>query len=103
MVVARFRSRARANVDAKEYGRLGQRLRETASALPGFVSLDVFENADGETLIVAKFENAEAEARWRDHPDHVAARERRAEFYIDYDVQVCEVIRDYRWTRPIGN
>ena len=99
MIVVLFKSLASETVDAKEYGKLGQRLGEIAAALPGFVALDVFDNKRGETLIVAKFESEEAEAHWRDHADHLAAQARRAEFYTDYDVQVCSVIREYRWSR----
>lgn len=101
MIVVLFRSRPTATVDAKEYGKLGQRLSDVVAAMPGFVSLDVFDGARGATLIVARFDDSEAEAAWRDHPDHVAAQARRAEFYVEYDVQVCTVVREYAWKREV--
>jgi heme-degrading monooxygenase HmoA len=100
MITVLFKSRPSASVNAKEYGKLGKRLADTVAAMPGFVALDVFDNAAGETLIVAQFESEAAEALWRDHPDHAAARARRADFYSAYDVQVCQVIRRYDWKNP---
>lgn len=97
MIVVLFKSRPTATVDAKEYGKLGKRLSDVVAAMPGFVSLDVFDGAGGATLIVAKFESMDAEAAWRDHPDHAAARARRADFYVEYEVQVCTVVREYGW------
>jgi heme-degrading monooxygenase HmoA len=102
MIVVLFKSRPSETVDAREYGKLGQRLRDTVSAMPGFVDLDVFENAARETLIVGKFEDDQAEAAWRDHPDHLAAQARRGDFYTAYEVQVCRVMHAYEWRRDAG-
>ncbi len=42
----------------------------------------------------------EAQRAWSAQVDHVAAKKRgRAEFYSEYSIQVCDVVRESRFPR----
>jgi heme-degrading monooxygenase HmoA len=97
MVIVLFRNRPHPERSQEDYNATAGHMLTLVSKMPGFVSLDVFNNAAGETLIYGKFESDEALKQWRDHEGHRAARDRRAEFYDEYSVEVCEVIREYDW------
>lgn len=95
MVVVVFRSRIREGVEA-EMERVGQRMYELASAMPGFVSYKDYMAADGENVAVVEFESLETLAAWRDHPEHRQVQQRgRDEFFTEYHIQVCTTVRDY--------
>jgi heme-degrading monooxygenase HmoA len=94
-----FRNRPHPKRSSDEYNKTAGRMLHLVSKMPGFVSLDVFNNDDGETLIYGQFETDEALVQWREHAEHKEAQGRRDEFYEEYSVQVCEVIRAYSWRR----
>jgi heme-degrading monooxygenase HmoA len=57
---------------------------------PGFVDIQAYAGEDGSELAVARFESADAIARWRDEPAHVATRERgHSEFFDSYDITIA--------------
>lgn len=94
-----FRSRLRDDVPGRRYGGLAGELEAKAAAMPGFVEFKEFVAADGERLALVTFASADAEAAWRDDPDHRSAQhEGRDAFYSEYDVAVCAVQRRSRWT-----
>ena len=95
-----FRSRLRDDVSGRRYGSLAGELEAKAAAMPGFVEFKEFVAADGERLALVTFASDEAEAAWRDDPDHRSAQqEGRDAFYSEYDVAVCAVQRRQQWTR----
>lgn len=95
-----FRSRLRDDAPRPRYGTVASELEAKAAAAPGFVEFKEFVAADGERLALVTFASAEAEAAWRDDPDHRSAQvEGRDAFYSEYDVAVCAVQRRHRWTR----
>lgn len=98
MVVIVFRSRVRASVD-EELGRVGARMYELASSMPGFLSYKDFAAEDGENVTIIEFESLETLAAWREHPEHKVAQGRgRTEFFSEYHIQVCTPVRDYRFS-----
>ena len=99
MVIVLFKNRPHPERSSDDYNATAGRMLSLVSKMPGFVSLDVFNNANGETLIYGQFESDEALIEWREHEEHKTARGKRADFYDEYSVQVCEVIRGYDWTR----
>jgi heme-degrading monooxygenase HmoA len=100
MVITLFRTSLRANVDMEAYERLGLRMYELASKMPGFVSFTEAPLGDRESLAVVAFESDAALAAWRQHPEHLEAqRLGREQFYERYAVQVCTVTRSYDWAR----
>jgi heme-degrading monooxygenase HmoA len=97
MVVVVFRSRIRPGTEA-ELGRVGERMYELASAMPGYISYKDFTAADGESVSIIEFESLETLARWREHVEHKAAQERgRREFFSEYRIQVCTPVRESRF------
>ena len=78
-----------------EYGRLGQRMYDIVSNLPGFLSVKSFKAEDGEELTIFRFASEQALEAWRTHPEHVETMKRgHAEFYSSGFLQVCKVVRE---------
>ena len=101
MIVISFRTRVSASADMAELTRLGGRMYELATSMPGFVSYKDFQAEDGESVSIVEFESLETLAAWRDHPEHRQAQQRgREALFSEYRVQVCEAIRDYSYTQP---
>ena len=99
MVVTIFRSRLRPGCEAA-YEELAPRILELARGMPGFVGIKTFTADDGERVSLVEFDTPEAQAAWRDHPEHVRAQARgRAEFYAEYHIQVCSVERQVSYPR----
>ncbi|WP_441238377.1 antibiotic biosynthesis monooxygenase family protein [Bradyrhizobium sp. 930_D9_N1_4] len=85
----------RDGAQAEEYDRLGERMYNTVSGLPGFLSVKSFKADDGEELTVFRFASEEALEAWRTHPEHVETMKRgHAEFYASGFLQICKVIRE---------
>jgi heme-degrading monooxygenase HmoA len=97
MVITIFRSRLRPE-HRHEYEPVAERMDELARAMPGFVSIKTFTAEDGERVSVVEFASEEAQAAWRDHPEHRRAqRLGRERFYSDFTIQVCRVERQARF------
>ena len=96
MVITVFRSRLRP--DATEYGPTAERMSELARTMPGYISHKVFTAEDGERVTLVEFESPEAQEGWRKHTEHLAAqRKGRNDFYSEYRLQVCTVVKDTRF------
>lgn len=94
MVVIVFRSRLREGV-APEIAKVGMRMYELASAMPGFRSYKDFVAEDGENVSIIEFESIEDVDAWRDHPEHKEAQRRgREAFFSEYLIQVCTPLRE---------
>lgn len=103
MVVIVFRSRLREGIDFEELARLGGRMYELASAMPGFVSYKDFTASDGENVSIVEFESLPTLEAWRTHPEHRAVQARAREaFMSEYHIQVCEPVRDYAFPPRAG-
>ena len=103
MIVTIFKYRMRAGVD-KEYGDHASRLLEIAQKMPGFASIKGYAAEDGEQLILVEFESEQALARWREHPDHLIAQELgRSKYYAEYQIQVCNTLREYDFKSPANS
>jgi heme-degrading monooxygenase HmoA len=85
----------RDGVSLAEYDRLGERMYNIVSGLPGFLSVKSFKADDGEELTVFRFASEEALEAWRTHPEHAETMKRgHAEFYASGFLQICKVIRE---------
>lgn len=94
MIVTVFRSRLKSDA-LQEYTPWAKRMSELAIRMPGYISHKVFIAEDGERVTIVEFESEEALRAWSTHPEHVdAKRKGRKDFYLDYRVQVCEVLRE---------
>ena len=78
-----------------EYNRLGERMYNIVSNLPGFQSVKTFKADDGEQITIFRFASEEAPEAWRTHPEHIETMKRgHAEFYASGFLQICKVIRE---------
>jgi len=98
MIVTVFRSRLRPGL-REEYLAMVDKMNAIASAMPGYISHKGFFAEDGERVTVVEFDTMESLRGWRMHPEHrEAQRLARERYYESYSVQVCEVIREQRFT-----
>lgn len=92
-----FRSRLR-DEPPDDFAALAAELEVRARAFPGFVDFKEFTAADGERVALVTFASAEAEAAWRDDPQHQDAQQQgRDRFYSEYDIAVCSVVHRHAW------
>lgn len=99
MKVVVFRNRLREGVEA-EYGARATQIYELALGMPGLVSSKDFVAEDGQRLTLVEFRSTEELGAWRAHPEHEAAqREGRERFYEEYSIQVCDLVRESRFSR----
>lgn len=97
MVVVVFRNRLRRG-DAAAYQRTAERMDALARTQPGFRSLKTFAADDGERVTISEFDSLEAVSAWRANVEHLEAQRRgRAEFYAEYSLQTCELIREAKF------
>ena len=99
MVVVVFRFHPHPDADLEEMGALTENMAKLVGAMSGFLGLKDYAAQDGEVVVVAEFDSIEAVDEWKAHPDHVVAQRRgREEFFADYRIQVCDVIRTREFT-----
>ena len=102
MVITIFRSRLRPE-HIKEYGEWAARIHDLAVKMPGFVSIKTFTAEDGERVSIVEFESEETMRNWREQPEHRQAQELgRKLFYSEYQIQVCQPIRNYSFPKKTG-
>jgi heme-degrading monooxygenase HmoA len=98
MVVVLIRARLRLDADRSAYEALNAEMYELVQRMPGFVGASGYASPEGDEIGVVRFESHEALRAWREHPAHVVTQQRgRAEFYASLQIEVCEVIRSYRF------
>ena len=89
MILTVFRSRARPDADLALREKIGVRMHELATRMPGFISYKDFASADGETVTIVEFESEETQRAWREHPEHrEAQRLAREQFLAEYQLQI---------------
>lgn len=94
MIVTVFRSRLRPEAQ-EEYTQWATRMSELARAMPGYVSHKIFVAPDGERVTIVEFESEETHRAWAQHAEHREAQKKgRKDFYSEYRIQVCNVVRD---------
>jgi heme-degrading monooxygenase HmoA len=100
MIVTIFRTRVKPGA-MNEYMQWGSRMSELAMAMPGYISHKSFVAADDERVTIIEFENEVALRIWARHPEHVEAKTKgRKEFYLEYQVQICEPVRVSQYAAP---
>jgi heme-degrading monooxygenase HmoA len=102
MIVTISRSRLSSQHTAAYY-KMASRMRELAESMPGFISFKTFQAEDGERVSLIEFESEENLRGWREHLEHQKAQELgRAEFYGEFQIQMCSIMRQYgsKLSRP---
>jgi heme-degrading monooxygenase HmoA len=103
MVVVIFRSRIRPDADMAALERVGTRMYELASQMPGFVAYKDYSAADGESLTLVHFQDESSLSAWRHHPEHVQVQQAaRENYFTEYHIQVCAPTREYAFDRQGG-
>ena len=99
MVVTVFRSRLDpANLE--EYYKEATRMSEMARTMPGYVSHKSFTAEDGERVTIVEFADAAGQEGWRTREEHMQVQAKgRRNFYTEYKLQVCEVLRESVFTK----
>jgi heme-degrading monooxygenase HmoA len=100
MMVVVFRARPAAEGFSEEYQHWLDRMAGLAREMPGYVSSRSFVAEDGERLNLIEWNSGEALRAWATHPEHLAAQKLgRQKFYAEYHLQVCELVRESKFTR----
>ena len=103
MIIAVFRVHVKPQANLEELGALIQKMGALVSEMPGFLALKEFSAQDGELLALAEFDSLESVDAWKAHPEHVIAQRRgREEFFANYRIQVCNVVRTSEFTATSG-
>ena len=103
MVIVVFRTHVQPQADLAQLYALNQQMVALVSTMPGFLSLKDFSAQDGEFLVLAEFDSLASVDAWKAHPEHrVAQRRGREEFFADYHIQVCNVLRTADFTAASG-
>ena len=98
MIITVFRSRLRSGL-REEYVALVERMRELAMSMPGYVSHKSFWADDDERVTIVACDTQDNLRAWRMHPEHRAAQNQaRENFYTEYHVPVCELLRESRFS-----
>ena len=94
MVVVIFQVHVKPQANLEALGALTQKMGALVSKMPGVIAVKEFSAQDGELLVIAEFDSLESVNAWKAHPEHVIAQRRgREEFFADYRIQVCELVR----------
>lgn len=94
MIVTVFRSRLKPEAVA-EYREWAARMSALAVTMPGYISHKGFTAEDGERVTIVEFQDEETQRAWSRHPEHIEAKIKgKKEFYLEYRVQVCTLLRD---------
>ena len=103
MVVVVFRFHVNPQANLEELGVLIQKMGALVSEMPGFLAVKDFSAQDGEVVVIAEFDSLESIDAWKAHPEHVIAQRRgREQFFADYRIQVCNLIRTLEFTAESG-
>lgn len=79
-----------------EYGEVSNRLLELAREYKGFLRIESVADANGNGISVSYWDSLDAIRAWKENSVHLMAQSRgKSEWYQDYTVEICEVIRSY--------
>lgn len=94
MIVTVFRSRLRPEAHADYFDR-ALPMSALAKTMPGYISHKVFTAEDGERVTIVEFADEASQRNWAHNVLHVEAKKQgRANFYAEYDIKVCQVLRE---------
>lgn len=81
------------------YAEMADRMVQLAQSQEGFLGLESARNELG--ITISYWQSLEAIRRWKDHADHVVAREKgRSDWYSQFKTRICLVESDYQFFRP---
>jgi heme-degrading monooxygenase HmoA len=90
----------RTTADPQGYHDAADAMEALAQTQPGYAGIDSARGGDGFGITVSYWTDDDAAKAWRDHPEHIAIRNRgRAVWYVSYTISVARVERGYDWAR----
>ena len=97
-VVCIFRS-VRTDQSADQYEVWSDRIDRLVATMPGYIGHVSFrDDASGQGVTVSYFESMSHLVAWREVPEHLEAQALgRTAFYLEYEVEVAEIVRHYQW------
>ena len=93
MVVVVFRIHVNPESNPEELGTVFHRMVALFGEMPGCISVKDYSAQDGEMLVLAEFDSLDAVDAWKAHPEHALAQQRGQEFFADYRIQICNLVR----------
>jgi len=100
MMVVVFRARRTAEGDGEEYRRWVLHMSYLARKMPGYISHKGYVAEDGDRLTLFEWESADTLRAWATHPEHIPVKKLgREKFYTEYHLQVCELVRESKFSR----
>ncbi|WP_189952772.1 antibiotic biosynthesis monooxygenase family protein [Streptomyces alanosinicus] len=88
--------------DPDGYARTAERLSRLVRDIPGFLGEDFAHTPGGLAVSIAYFSDLAGIERWREHPDHLAAKRRgRARWYERYAIHIARVEQHHEFSRPV--
>ncbi len=100
MMVIVFRAHRTAEGEGDEYRQWFARMSELARKMPGYISHKGYVAEDGERLTLFEWVSADTLRAWATHSEHILVKELgRQKFYVRYHLQVCELVRESKFTR----
>ena len=70
------------------------KMKEIASAMPGYLGHKGFVAEDGERCTIVEFESEETHRAWAEHPGHRKAQQLgRERFYSEFSIHVCKPLK----------
>lgn len=83
----------------EEYNSLNEQLEEIAKGLDGFIKQDATRQVDGFGIAISYWKDEESARQFKKVPLHIEAQQKgRSKFYQWYDVKICKVEREYRFS-----
>ncbi len=90
----------RTGLDDGGYSNAATEMGALAALQPGYLGVDSVRDTDGVGITVSYWVDDAAAKAWRDHPDHIAIRNKgRGIWYEDYSLHVASVTRSYDWAK----
>lgn len=82
---------------SEEYAAYSQKLAELAKTQEGFIRIESVADQNGHGLSVSYWKSLDAIKTWKQNFTHLEAQAKgRSEWYEDYHVEICEVLRSYK-------
>jgi len=89
----------RTDEDGEGYAKMAEVMDDLAQNQPGFIRVESARNAEGKGITVSYWESLEAIQAWRENSKHLVAQQVGKErWYQQYNVEICQVIKDYSFT-----
>ncbi|MFJ6209435.1 antibiotic biosynthesis monooxygenase family protein [Lysinibacillus sp. NPDC092081] len=89
----------RTDEDGEGYEKMADVMDELAQKQPGFLRVESARNAEGEGITISYWESLEAIQAWKENSKHLVAQQfGKEKWYMQYNVEICKVIKDYSFT-----